>query len=156
MQILGLLDMYFDAVVLFVTNSSLLFRFSMAILCQDFDFFNCYGCRLFIWKVSTKVSRKFSFNCPWNCFWKYTWNCTWNCPHKCTWNFPSKYNFVSVLNLIFIIWNGKRSLNFWTKFWNSSHNERALQLRHAPASQSWIETYTLKMCSRICQRIEWI
>ena len=33
MQILGLLDMYFDAAVVFVTNSSLLFRLAMAILC---------------------------------------------------------------------------------------------------------------------------
>ena len=32
MQILGLLGMYFDAAVVFVTNSSLLFRFAMAIL----------------------------------------------------------------------------------------------------------------------------
>ena len=32
MQILGLLGMYFDAVVVFVTNSSILFRFAMAIL----------------------------------------------------------------------------------------------------------------------------
>ena len=34
MQILGLLGMYFDAAVVFVTNSSLLFRFAMAILWQ--------------------------------------------------------------------------------------------------------------------------
>ena len=33
MQILGLLGMYFDAAVVFVTNSSLLFRLTMAILC---------------------------------------------------------------------------------------------------------------------------
>ena len=33
MQILGLLSMYFDAVVVFVTNFSLLFRLAMAILC---------------------------------------------------------------------------------------------------------------------------
>ncbi len=32
MQILGLLGIYFDATVVFVTNSSLLFRFAMAIL----------------------------------------------------------------------------------------------------------------------------
>ena len=32
MQILGLLGMFFDAAVVFVTNSSLLFRFAMAIL----------------------------------------------------------------------------------------------------------------------------
>ena len=32
MQILGLLGMYFDAAVVFVTNSSLLFRLAMAIL----------------------------------------------------------------------------------------------------------------------------
>jgi hypothetical protein len=31
-QILGLLGIYFDAVVVFVTNSSLLFRLAMAIL----------------------------------------------------------------------------------------------------------------------------
>ena len=34
MQILGLLGMYFDAAVVFVTNSSLLFRLTMAILCN--------------------------------------------------------------------------------------------------------------------------
>ena len=34
MQILGLLGMYFEAVVVFVTNSSLLFRLAMAILCR--------------------------------------------------------------------------------------------------------------------------
>ena len=33
MQILGLSGMYFDAAVLFVTNSSILFRLAMAILC---------------------------------------------------------------------------------------------------------------------------
>ena len=32
MQILGLLGIYFDAAVVFVTNSSLLFRLAMAIL----------------------------------------------------------------------------------------------------------------------------
>ena len=35
MQILDLLGMYFDAVVVFVTNSSLLFRFAVAILCYE-------------------------------------------------------------------------------------------------------------------------
>ena len=33
MQILDLLGMYFDAAVVFVTNSSLLFRVTLAILC---------------------------------------------------------------------------------------------------------------------------
>ena len=33
-QILGLLCMYFDAVVVFVTNNSLLFRLAVAILCN--------------------------------------------------------------------------------------------------------------------------
>ena len=33
MLILGLLGMYFDAAVVFFTNSSLLFRMAMAILC---------------------------------------------------------------------------------------------------------------------------
>ena len=33
MQILDLLGMYFDAAVVFVTNSLLLFRLAMAILC---------------------------------------------------------------------------------------------------------------------------
>ena len=33
MQILGLLGMYFDAVVVFVTNSSILFRLALGILC---------------------------------------------------------------------------------------------------------------------------
>ena len=35
MQILDLLGMYFDAAVVFVTNSSLLFRLAMAILHGD-------------------------------------------------------------------------------------------------------------------------
>ena len=35
MQILGLLGMYFDAVVVFVTNSLLLFRLAVAILCMN-------------------------------------------------------------------------------------------------------------------------
>ena len=35
MLILGLLDMYFDAAVVFVTNSSLLFRLALAILCTQ-------------------------------------------------------------------------------------------------------------------------
>ena len=35
MQILGLLGMYFDTVVVFVINSSLLFRFAVAILCLN-------------------------------------------------------------------------------------------------------------------------
>ena len=34
MQILGLLGMFFDAAVVFVTNSLLLFKFAMAILCH--------------------------------------------------------------------------------------------------------------------------
>ena len=34
MLILGLLGMYFDAAVVFVTKSSLLFRLAMAILCR--------------------------------------------------------------------------------------------------------------------------
>ena len=36
MQILGLLGKYFDAVVVFVTNSSLLFRFAVAILWEAY------------------------------------------------------------------------------------------------------------------------
>ena len=36
MKILGLLGMYFNAAVVFVTNSLLLFRFAMAILCMGF------------------------------------------------------------------------------------------------------------------------
>ena len=34
MQILGLLGMFFDAVVVFGTNSILLFRFALAIMCK--------------------------------------------------------------------------------------------------------------------------
>ena len=34
MLILGLLGMYFDAAVVFVTKSSLLFRLALAILCE--------------------------------------------------------------------------------------------------------------------------
>ena len=34
MQILGLLGMYFDGVVVFVTKFSLLFRLALAILCR--------------------------------------------------------------------------------------------------------------------------
>ena len=36
MLILGLLGMYFDAAVVFVTKSSLLFRLVVAILCKQF------------------------------------------------------------------------------------------------------------------------
>ena len=46
MQILGLLDMYFDAAVVFVTNYSLLFRLAMAIL----------------WLLLAKISILFYFN----------------------------------------------------------------------------------------------
>ena len=35
MQILVLLGMYFDAVVIFVTSQTLLFRLALAILCDD-------------------------------------------------------------------------------------------------------------------------
>ena len=35
MQILILLGMYFDAVVLFVTSQTLLFRLALAILCNN-------------------------------------------------------------------------------------------------------------------------
>ena len=35
MQILGLLGMYFDAAVVFVTRHSLLFRLALAILCSE-------------------------------------------------------------------------------------------------------------------------
>jgi hypothetical protein len=38
MQILGLLGMHFDAAVVFVTNSLLLFRLALAILCHVFHF----------------------------------------------------------------------------------------------------------------------
>ena len=34
MQIVGLLNMYFDAAVVFVTNSLLLFRWALAIMCN--------------------------------------------------------------------------------------------------------------------------
>ena len=37
MLIMGLLGMYFDAVVVFVTKSSLLFRLAVAILCSRED-----------------------------------------------------------------------------------------------------------------------
>ena len=36
MLILGLLGMYFDAAVVFVTNSSILFRLAVAILCSTY------------------------------------------------------------------------------------------------------------------------
>ena len=35
MLILGFLGMYFDAVVVFVTSQTLLFRLALAILCDD-------------------------------------------------------------------------------------------------------------------------
>ena len=38
MQIMGFLGMYFDAVVVFVTNSFLLFRLALAILCNGSNF----------------------------------------------------------------------------------------------------------------------
>ena len=49
MQILDLLGMYFDAVVVFVTNSSLLFRFTLAILWDvivDFSIFCAQLCKI--------------------------------------------------------------------------------------------------------------
>ena len=42
MLIMGLLGMYFDAVVVFVTNSSLLFRLAVAILCTVTRYKKCY------------------------------------------------------------------------------------------------------------------
>ena len=35
MQIVGLLGMYFDAAVVFVINSLIVFRFALAIMCTD-------------------------------------------------------------------------------------------------------------------------
>ena len=51
-QILGLLSMYFDAVVVFVTNSSLFFRLAVAILCQQTQNFKFENVKT---KVQTKV-----------------------------------------------------------------------------------------------------
>ena len=48
MLILGLLGMYFDAAVVFVTNSSLFFRLAMAILCMNKSFF---GQKRIIWAL---------------------------------------------------------------------------------------------------------
>ena len=46
MQILGLLGMYFDAAVVFITNYSLLFRFAMAILWYE------------LWQLRNKLQRE--------------------------------------------------------------------------------------------------
>ena len=43
MQILGLLGIYFDALVVFVTSHSLLFRLTLAILWQEAHFDNCHS-----------------------------------------------------------------------------------------------------------------
>ena len=51
-KILGLLGMYFDAVVVFVTNSSLFFRLAVAILCQQTQNFKFENVKT---KVQTKV-----------------------------------------------------------------------------------------------------
>ena len=42
MLILGLLGMYFDAAVVFVTKSSLLFRLAVAILCELLNQPDCF------------------------------------------------------------------------------------------------------------------
>ena len=39
MLILGLLGMYFDAAVVFVTSQTLFLRLALAILCRGFDFY---------------------------------------------------------------------------------------------------------------------
>ena len=46
MQILGLFGMYIDAAVVFVTKSSLLFRFAMAILWYE------------LWQLRNKLQRE--------------------------------------------------------------------------------------------------
>ena len=54
MQILGLLGMYFDALVVFVTNSSLLFRLAMAILCKHL-LFRWIQIRIVIWAIFWEI-----------------------------------------------------------------------------------------------------
>jgi hypothetical protein len=48
MQILSLFDMYFDTVVAFVTNSSLLFNLAMAQLRQTWNFVFCPSESMFV------------------------------------------------------------------------------------------------------------
>ena len=60
-QILGLLGiMYFDAVVVFVTNSSLLFRLAMAILWSSWYYKKEVG----MWFISTPYSSSSQFGGP--------------------------------------------------------------------------------------------
>ena len=58
MQILGLLGMYFDAAVVFVTKSPLLFRLAVAIL-WSFELFVCYLNRLktLCWTIKFQLKR---------------------------------------------------------------------------------------------------
>ena len=66
MQILGLLGMYFDAAVEFVTNSSLLFRLAMAILWYNFQIPNkehTYERPLLFWKNILTLWSYWKFFC---------------------------------------------------------------------------------------------
>ena len=58
MLILGLLGMYFDAAVVFVTNSSLLFRLAVAILWPDITVQKFSGCQAPLAPVLTQALQK--------------------------------------------------------------------------------------------------
>ena len=64
MQILGLLGIYFDAAIVFVTNSSLISRFALAILCDDISsFYFSIRARILDCFSFIKMLTQFLFNC---------------------------------------------------------------------------------------------
>ena len=66
MLILGLLGMYFDAAVVFVTKSSLFFRLAVAILCYMRYIFTLlsgsYDSSVFIWDIGGRKGTVFELN----------------------------------------------------------------------------------------------
>ena len=63
MQILVLLGMYFDAVVVFVTSQTILFRLALAILCGNFvlKVRNDYNFCLFLFSIKTNLFSVFMY-----------------------------------------------------------------------------------------------
>ena len=71
MQILVLLGMYFDAVVLFVTSQTLLFRLALAILCDMYQYMLWILKGSFSKEISTKI-----FKFQW---WLFEWQQVFLC-----------------------------------------------------------------------------
>ena len=74
MLILVLLGMYFDAVVVFVTSQTVLFRLALAILWIKLAFLHSFRVIDHCWADLTFTHQKLSvqlhtcFKCPWNIF----------------------------------------------------------------------------------------